>query len=211
MHSADVHIQRFEPLIAPYKDDYELHQVVHKELLDKAESMGGVSDILKEETYDVLKELEMQGADAILITCSTLGVVADEHPEIGNCKVLRIDNLLAEEALMSGSHIAIICAVESTMESTRDLFDQKATELHQEDVTIHMHFVPNAWESFKAGDFEQYSKSIASYITTNIKDADTIVLAQASMDKVPDYLVNFSPTVLSSPKLGAKALIDALG
>ncbi|MTI09619.1 hypothetical protein [Curvivirga aplysinae] len=210
LHSADVHIQRFSPLIKPYQHDFTIKQVVHKDLLDKAEELGGVSDLLLEEGYTVLKELIREGADTILITCSTLGVIADKYPRIGKCKILRIDNLLAERSLLSGSNLAIICAVESTIESTMELFCNKAHELDRENVEISMHFVPNAWESFKVGNFEQYSKSIAGYVMNNTGDADTIVLAQASMDKVPNYLVDFSPTVLCSPQLGIEALIDEL-
>ncbi|WP_420550089.1 hypothetical protein [Curvivirga sp.] len=210
LHSADVHIQRFNPLIEPYQREFTIKQVVRKDLLDKAEELGGVSDLLKEECYSVLRELISEGADIILITCSTLGVIADEYPQVDTCKVLRIDNLLAEKSLLSGSHLAIICAVESTIESTMELFSNKAHELDRENVEINLHFVSGAWESFKAGRFEQYSKSIAGYIINNTGDADTIVLAQASMDKVPDYLVSFTPTVFCSPQLGIQALIEEL-
>ncbi len=63
---------------------------------------------------------------------------------------------------------------------------------------------------FQTDDIEGYNNNISNHILKIYKDYDSIALAQASMDQVPNHLNALDIPIYSSPKLGVDALIAEL-
>ena len=75
-------------------------------------------------TQAVLLELT-QNADAVLLTCSTLGPAADALADSA-IPILRVDTALARAAVRQGGFVAVLRAVATTVEPTRLLFEAAA-------------------------------------------------------------------------------------
>lgn len=210
LHTSNSHINRFAPLISIHDTSYQITQHVDEDLLRRAEIAGGVTKEIEEDCIKLLQNLTEQSNEAILITCSTLGTIADSNPVINGCKVLRIDQTLAEKAIMLGSKVAVIYAVETTKTPTQALFEKVCQSRNAKNTTIDLHFVDDAWEAFLNGDIGTYNQLIADYILSIKNNADVFALAQASMDKVPALLETLDKPVLSSPQLAIDALIETL-
>ncbi|CAB3874653.1 hypothetical protein LMG26689_03168 [Achromobacter animicus] len=88
------------------------------------------------------------GADAVIVTCATLGPVVDGITGIG-VPVIRADEALAEAAALAGARIVVLCAVESTLEANRALFERHAGPVGG---TVDVRLVPLAWDLFKRGE-----------------------------------------------------------
>nr|WP_284700808.1 aspartate/glutamate racemase family protein [Robbsia betulipollinis] len=118
-------------------------------------------------------------ADAVLLTCSTLGPVVDALNAKSHVPILRADAALAVAAAAHHGKVAVLCAAATTVPATRTLFEHAASG---SDAQIELTLVPNAWRCFKSGDSEGYQSLLVGAIERAYVDgASIVVLAQASM------------------------------
>lgn len=209
LHTTQSHIERFTPLLKAAHKSSEIEQIVEEDLLRAAETSGGLTLEIKQRILSIFDNQIESGVEVILVTCSTLGGIAEEYPNYKGCKILRIDEALAELSIATADNLAIICAVETTLDPTEKLFLETAARLGKYETKVTMHLVPDAWDHFLNGDIHAYESSIAEYITAQCQSAEAIILAQASMSDVEKLLKDENRPILSSPALGIKALLDS--
>ncbi|MGI9372684.1 MAG: Asp/Glu racemase, partial [Hyphomicrobiales bacterium] len=174
--------------------------VLRDDLLKRAMDAGVFTPELQEETERALLEL-VDKADAVLLTCSTLGPAADA---LNMPSVLRVDRALAKQAVADGGDVAVLVAVETTIGPTRELFEEEAVKTG---ATIRMVMVEGAWEKFLAGDMQAYAQAIADCAST--RPEPVVALAQASMAPATELVEE--KLVLASPRAGLDAVLDYLG
>jgi hypothetical protein len=185
---------------AAVPDGVTLEHLVRPDLLARAEAEGGMTAAIRAETAALLRGLA-EGADRVLLTCSTIGPAAEDVPG-----VVRVDAALARRAVAEakGGHVLVLCAVTTTVEPTRKLFEAAAEGTG---VKIAMRVIPCAWDAFKAGDTAAYHRIIAQAVdAARSEGADTIALAQASMAGAAALCQLGAP--LTSPAVG---LAEAAG
>ncbi|MEU8781268.1 aspartate/glutamate racemase family protein [Streptomyces sp. NPDC048637] len=200
LHTSPVHVPVFDALRDAEAPGLAMHHLVHPELLDRARAQG--PDAVSAEVSAMLAEAAGHGARAALCTCSTIGSVAEAAGAALGLPVLRVDRPMAAAAVAAGQRIAVLAALESTLAPTEALIAQEAQRAGRE-VRVRTVLVPGAWERFESGDTDGYLSAIAA-AAREIRDADAIVLAQASMAPAAEGLDSGVP-VLSSPRLGLRA------
>ncbi|MCX5446313.1 aspartate/glutamate racemase family protein [Streptomyces libani] len=200
LHTSPVHVPVFDALRDAEAPGLAVHHLVRPELLDRARAQG--PDAVSADVSAVLSEAAGHGARAVLCTCSTIGSVAEAAGAALGLPVLRVDRPMAAAAVAAGPRIAVLAALESTLAPTEDLIVQEAQRAGRE-VRVRTVLVPDAWERFESGDTEGYLSAIAA-AAREVRDADAIVLAQASMAPAAEGLDGGVP-VLSSPRLGLLA------
>lgn len=205
LHTADSNIEVFDMALKELgMEGVELRHSVRADLLAAAEQAGGLTPEIAEQTAGVLRDL-CDGADAVLLTCSTLGPAAEAAAAAASVPMFRVDATLAREAVRSGGKVAVLCAVQTTMEPTRLLFEREARATGAEVV---MHFVPGAWDVFKAGDRSRYLSMIALAADEAFQGgAAQVVLAQASMAGAAK-LATGGRAPLTSPAVGLATAIE---
>ena len=182
-----------------------LRHAVRADLLAAAEQAGGLTPMISRQTGRVLREL-CNEADAVLLTCSTLGPAAEAVAPNAAAPILRVDAALAADAVKDGGRVAVLCTVETTMEPTRLLFERAAQATGAK---IAMHLVPGAWEVFKAGDRDRYLGMIARAADdAAAAGATQVALAQASMADAADLAAS-RQRPLTSPTAGLMAAVKA--
>jgi hypothetical protein len=155
---------------------------------------------------EAARELEEMGraADAVLLTCSTIGAAAG-LARGARVAVLRADAALAEAALRAGGEVTVLYAAPTSEEPTTTLF-RAVAERHG--ATAHIVMVPGAWALFLAGDFPGYHARIAEAARGA---HGRVALAQASMAPAAALLAGAPP--LTVPGTGvmaaARAAMDA--
>ncbi|NWE23469.1 aspartate/glutamate racemase family protein [Pseudomonas sp. P7548] len=183
-----------------------LHHEVRPDLLAAAEHLGYLSDDVAGTTAEVLLALARH-ADAVVLTCSTLGPSLDTIPHPTPAPILRADEALAVEAAQAGARVVVLCAVATTLEPTSTLFHRVA---QRTGATVDVHLVAGAWDLFKAGDLQGYLCSIAKAADRAYLDGASIVaLGQASMGGAAQ-LVSAGPPALASASAGLKAALNAI-
>ena len=133
-------------------------------------------------------------AKIVIVTCSSIGEVAEMVKSDDNTHVMRIDRPMADFAVANGDNILIVSTVESTMKPTLALLESSAERLNK---TVHfdLHCIADAWSYFTSSDHNAYLNTISTDLQSHENKYDLIVLAQASMAKV-EALAVILPLVL---------------
>ena len=206
LHTAESNVAVFEAARGRLGlAEITLQHQVRADLLADAERDGGLIPQIEARTREALLAL-CNTADAVLLTCSTLGPAVAALIGLTPAPVLRVDIALAAEAMRERGKVVALCAIETTLGPTRTLFEAAARATG---ATLEIRFVPGAWEAFKAGDRDSYLAMIADAADQAIRDgAWRVALAQASMAGAAD-LVREAPQPLSSPGVGLLAAVKA--
>lgn len=208
LHSAHSNIAVFEAAARQLglADGTLLHEV-QPQWLTLAEQAGGLTADIEHGVRTALLQLAQQ-ADAVMLTCSTLGPAVSGAAQASAVPLLRVDAALAAQAVEHGGRVLALCAVETTLQPTLALFSAAASGSGIE-VEVEVRLVPGAWTLFKAGDGEGYLEAIADAASAAYAEGfSLVVLAQASMAGASERVSN-GPPPLSSPVAGlARAVAE---
>jgi hypothetical protein len=177
---------------------------VRADLLGNAEKAGGMTPAIEAETVALLLGLS-ETADAVLLTCSTIGPAAGVARLRTEVPILRADASLAEASVAKGGRVLVLCAVETTVEPSRRLFESAAGATG---ASIEMRLVPDAWAAFRRGDVAEYSRLVADYADAAFRSgSEVIALAQASMSGA--VALAREGHLLASPEISMAAAVAA--
>lgn len=147
--------------------------------------------------------------DVILNVCSSVGEVADAAQDLANymgVPIVRIDELMCRQAVLSGKKIAVMATLSTTLNPTKNTLLRLARECGKKVELIDV-LVENA---FGAGQ-EEFKQKMCKTALEQAGAADVILLAQGSMSYCERELeALMHKPVYSSPAAGARAVREAL-
>lgn len=207
----------FDKLIRDERPDLELTHVSDPELLSAA-IQHGVTEAVQERVTRHVERLAGAGAEAILVTCSSIGDAVEAAARRVNVPVLRVDAPMAREAATiaaaaAGRHgrhgrIAVLATLDATLDPTGTLVRSAAADLAA-DIEVTATVVAGAAVARAAGDNAEHDHLVVAAIHSVAAGVDVVVLAQASMAQALAGLGLGIP-VLSSPASGAASLVAAV-
>jgi len=160
-----------------------------------------------------------EGAQAVLVTCSSIGNAVDEAAEAAAVPVLRVDAPMAADAVAAAAaagkaadrpgRIAVLATLQATLGPTGQLI-QRSVDAAQADVAVTATVVAGAIAARDAGDQAGHDRLIAEAVQAAASGSDVVVLAQASMAQAVSGQ-SFAVPVMTSPERGVAALLAALG
>ena len=205
LHTAGVHIATFERLVAERAPDAAVVHEVRADMLDAARRNGLADPAIERGIAESIGALERQGADVIVCTCSTISGLAERPAVAGHPPVLRIDRPMAVAAVREARRIAVVAAVESTIEPTLSLLREEAAAAGSR---IDIESLPcfDAWPIFEDGDVDGYHRRIAAHVDAIDETYDVVVLAQATMAPAAELVADPS-RVRSSPIAAVEAAL----
>ncbi len=204
LHTSAVHIKTFDDLLKKHNTDIELVHLVNEDLLEHHQKLGFVDVELQTKIELEIAKLA-KDSNAILCTCSSIAQAAVDLAPKYNLPILRIDKPMAVKAISLGKRILVLAALESTLKSSLDIVKTTIKE-NNSDSEVIAKLCRGAWQYFEADDYKKYYQTIADCIDDLAKDADVIVLAQASMAKAKEFSKTTIP-ILSSPDMALQALL----
>jgi len=152
------------------------------------------------------------GADAVLVTCSSIGRATAMAQAQFRFPVIRVDEAMAEKAVESGLRIGVAATLKTTLEPTLELLRETA-ERSGRTVKLIPALAAGAFEAVSAGDTAGHDRILLAALADLLPQVDVVVLAQASMARVAALLPAGGPPVLSSPELAmrrARAVLENL-
>lgn len=209
VHTSPVHVPTFTRLVDEEAPGTPTRHWVLEQLLCDAQTAGAEAPALVRRIQRAMMDAAADGARVVVCTCSTIGGAAERTPTGGRFRALRIDRAMADRAVRSGPRILVVAALESTLGPTQALLQQSAAALDRS-VVIEPLLLTQAWGHFERGDRDDYIAGVEAGIRHSNRSADVIVLAQASMAPAAERLADLGTPVLSSPRLGVRAAIEAL-
>jgi hypothetical protein len=207
LHTIDGNRQVFEQAardLGLRPDD--LHHEVRPDLREAVQQAGTFPVDVRNQTSRCLLELAAN-ADAVVLTCATLGpAVADV--ESSPTPIVRADAALAAASARAGGTIVVLCAAESTIESTRKLFTEHARENTASVEIVHL---ARAWALFQSGDLDACFAAIAASADDGY-DAGATVVAFAHPWMAPAVqLVGKGRRPLDSAHAALRAVMQQFG
>ncbi|HVM24944.1 MAG TPA: aspartate/glutamate racemase family protein [Candidatus Limnocylindrales bacterium] len=211
VHTVAALVPRFRELGRELMPDVETFDIVDETLLRDATADGRVSLETARRLFAHLAAAERHGADAILVTCSSMGGTVDAARRFAGVPLLRVDQAMAEQAVQRGRRIGVLATLRSTLEPTGELIRLVAAESARE-VEVRERVCEGAFEALRDGDTDRHDELVRDGLRELLAWADVIVLAQASMARVIDTLSadERETPILTSPRLGMERMRDLL-
>src|SRR5215213_3350772 len=118
----------FAGLSATTLPGVETADVVDEALLAETIAAGRIPEATAERLAGHVDAALRDGADLVLVTCSSMGPAVDALANLG-LPVLRVDEALADAAIGTGSRIGVIATLATTLEPTAALIRRRAAVL----------------------------------------------------------------------------------
>jgi Asp/Glu/hydantoin racemase len=179
--------------------------MVDESLIKDTIKAGEVRKITIRRLLGMVESAAAAGADAVMVTCSTLGPAVTLVQEMFDLPVIRVDEAMAEEAVRTGRRLGVMATLRTTLEPTTALLREKAAKAGRQ-VDLVECLCDGAFDAVLAGDTATHDRIVGAALLDEMSGVDAVVLAQASMARV----VNAMPSgllrmpVLSSPELSVR-------
>lgn len=202
LHTVPALAPVFHDLVGRDRDIAIVH-VVDPRMLATAIAEG-VTPQVHEWVAAHIADLVRSGAEAVLVTCSSIGEAAEAAEANAGVPVLRVDAAMARAAVAAASRgsgrIAVLATLEATLGPTGRLVERAGPGI---EVTSTV--VAGAAAARARGDHQTHDRLVAEAIEAT--EADVVLLAQASMAPAAERT---SKAVLTSPESGAAELVKLL-
>ena len=185
--------------------------MVDESLIQDTVKAGHLRKASVRRLIDQIASAEEAGANAVLVTCSSIGPGVTLAQQLFDIPILRIDDAMAESAVKQARTIGVMATLRTTLNPTTALLREKAAKAGRE-VELVECLCEDAFPAVLAGDTATHDRIVAQALVEDLKGVDVVVLAQASMARVLTTLaadVVHAP-VLSSPELAVLSARQAL-
>ena len=199
IHTTAATVDPLKALSAEVLSDCELVNFVDDSILPQlAKNGGNISDV-EERLVHYARFAEQVGADIILEACSSVGELVPKMRAAVSIPVVRIDEIMAEEAVQRGTSVGVAATLATTLQPTTRLLRQKAQAAGKQ-VQVKPLLIEGAYQKLMAGDRDGHDNLLVEKLQELAQATDVIVLAQASMARVlPRLSAGEQSKVLVSP------------
>ena len=211
IHTTHVVVPVFAALCQRYLPGVRVTQVLDEGLLQSMIAAGRLEKAVVRRLIRLAQSASETGADAVMVTCSSIGQAADLAADLVDCPVIRADRAMAEKAVAAGSRIGVAATLGTTLDPTMELLRQTAAKENRI-VQVIAGLCPGAFDAVTGGDSAAHDAIVREKITELSKVVDVVVLAQPSMARVVETIpeAELSKPVLSSPTLAIQHAAEFL-
>jgi Asp/Glu/hydantoin racemase len=147
------------------------------------------------------------GAQAAMVTCSSMGMAVEWSRNYLDIPVFRVDEPMVEMAIRIGARIGVAATLQTTMNPTVELIHARAATTGKE-VKVTTRLCEGAFAAVMAGNTARHDALVTEGLRDLLSTSDVIVLAQASMARIANNMpaeLRQIP-ILSSPRLAVEHL-----
>lgn len=211
LHTVAGLVGTFQQLCAELMPNAEVYHIVDESLLKDTIRDEAPSPVTYRRLADYLRGAEEAGADAVLVTCSSMGPCVEAARPLIGIPVVRVDEAMAEKAVQTGQRIGVAATLATTLKPTTELIERKAAQAAGKH-TITSVVCEGAFEAVVRGDTSTHDRIVSQCLRELDASTDVIVLAQASMARVLETMKpgEIHVPVLSSPRLGVQYMVEIL-
>ncbi|MDB5612454.1 MAG: hypothetical protein JWQ22_107 [Devosia sp.] len=203
IHTVAGLIPTFKGLADELLPGWSSFNIVDESLLQATIREGRLSKRTMQRLNQYVTSASDVGADAVVVTCSSLGDGVENVRPLASIPLFRIDQGMALDAVRQSRRIGVLATLRTTLEPTTLLLQRVGAERGKE-VVISQALCEGAFDLLKSGDRAGHNASIVATFQRLAVEVDIIVLAQASMAEALENIAGEVPDVpfLASPRLG---------
>ena len=201
----------FEALAHDADPSLEIRHVTDESLLADAIEAGSVPEETQERLTKRIRSALDDGADLVVVTCSSMGGATEAIARREGWPLERIDVAMADRAIDLGRRIAVLATLPSALAPTAALVEARAAERGVA-IQVVRGLASGAFAALQAGDGTRHDELVREAFRGVLGRVDVIVLAQASMGRVVDGLGGEAAgaPILVSPALGVERVVRRL-
>ncbi len=210
IHTVAGLVERFRQLAKAEMGGWSSYAVVDESLLLDTIERGTVSPRTRQRLAGYVFAAADAGADAVVVTCSTLGGVVDAIRPLSPVPLFRIDRGMAEAAVRQARRIGVLATLPTTLEPTAALIETAAAEAGAA-CEITSRLCDGAFALLRAGDRAAHDAAVRAGFSELAAGVDLVVLAQASMSDALGAPGSSGTTpFLTSPEIGMAGIARRL-
>ncbi|MGO8759205.1 MAG: aspartate/glutamate racemase family protein [Terracidiphilus sp.] len=212
IHTSPTLATGFTKLCHRHLPEAEVFHMVDESLIQDTVRAGSLRKVTIRRLIEQIVSAEEAGADAVLVTCSSIGPGVTTAQQLFEIPVIRIDEAMAEAAVRQAQKIGVLATLRTTLDPTTALLREKAAKAGRK-VELVECLCEDAFPAVLAGDTATHDRLLSKALVEDLKGVDLIVLAQASMARVLTTLAagTVHAPVISSPELAVMSVRKALG
>ena len=188
-----------------------IYNIVDDSILPRILNNGSISPEIASTVYQHISSAEKIGSAIILDTCSSISEVVDMVSPLVPIPVIKIDDVMTDEAVKVADTIGVVATIETTLNPTMNQLKKKMVKAGK-DINIVPLLCSDAYKALiNEGNPEKHDLLLYEGIEKIIEDVDAIVLAQASMARLlPKLRKLTNKPILTSPESAVEKVLGLL-
>lgn len=204
IHTVAAVIPAFRELCDELLTDTKVVDLVDESILLDVIERGGLDADINRRVAALVIQAQAGGADAIMLTCSSISPCADIAAPLVSAPVLKVDEPMARAAVREGGTIGVAATLPTTLNPTVSLLRACAAKAPKR-VRIRAQLCAGAFEALVSGDRATHDRLVLEGVQHLLKTTHNVVLAQASMAKaLADAGLPRSARIRTSPRLAVR-------
>jgi len=209
VHTGPATVQPIKQQFQEILPDVRVVNIMDDSLLNDVMAAGHLTEAVTGRIFSYMQLGQQMGAVALLNACSSVGEAASAARAAISIPLIKIDEVMAEQAVAAGPRIGVVATVRTTLEPTVRLIKAKAAAAGRS-IEVTEALAEGAFQALLDGKAELHDDIVKRTIRTVADKVDVIVLAQVSMARLVSSLADMKVPVLSSPQSGVEAVRAAL-
>lgn len=175
-----------EPFVKPWlreNPDIEVFNIADDSLLTESLAHGAATPAVIKRIQYYLLAAEAMGANAAMVTCTTVGEASRIARSYLSIPVFNIDEPMAKEAVGKGSRLGILATVPTSVAATRRLLEHEAA-LAGKKIAIEVGLSEEAFACLQRNDVAGHDRLVCAELDKLAEKVDVLVLGQISLAQV---------------------------
>jgi len=211
IHTSPALTQIFGTLCEKQMPGVDVFHMVDESLIRDTIRAGELRKVTIRRLLGMVESAGEAGADAVMVTCSSIGEGVTLAQQVFDFPVIRVDEAMAEAAVRTGERLGVMATLRTTLEPTTALLREKAAAMGRR-VELVECLCDGAFDAVLTGDTATHDRIVTAALLDEMRGVDAVVLAQASMARVVGAMPAgaLKMPVLSSPELSVQRAREIL-
>jgi len=211
IYTAPAIVESVTKTVAEVMPSVQKFDIIDNRIIPFILSSGGLTPKIHGIVANYVRTAEDEGADAVLVTCSSISPCVDTVKPLASVPVMKIDDPMTDLAVEKASRIGVVATNAATMRPTSELLRAKA-ERKGKKIQVTAELCKGAFEALAMKDTTTHDRLVLEGIKRTAQNTELIVLAQASMARiVPQLGDQFTVPILTSLRSGVEQLKPLIG
>lgn len=193
LHTTDKFMEMMsDPFTKPFlKDNPDIEQldITDSSLIVETQKAGYATPAVARRMYYYFMGAVEAGADAILVTCTSVNTVTKKLRDMIPIPVISVEEPVAKKAVEAATKkIGILSSVPTSAQPVKQTILEMAEEAGK-DLEVSIEVADGAFDALNAGDRALHDEKVRAALAKLVERVDVVVFAQMSMALVehPEY------------------------